>query len=170
MPEDTTVELVGANDEAVPVRGSEVRTRVRLDSPARRRVTDSLSPSADAGEARPALPDRVFLNLENVRGSSDAAAFRVYVGLGDDEDVAEHPEALAGSIAPFGVTEASEADDEHGGEGLTFVLEITALVDRMHLEGSFDVDELPVRLVPVRPVGDEADLTVGRVSIFRQGR
>ncbi len=169
MPEDTTVELVGANDEAVPVRGSEVRTRVRLDSPARRRVTDSLSPSADAGEAARALPDRVFLNLENVRGSSDAAAFRVYVGLGDDEDVAEHPEALAGSIAPFGVTEASEADDEHGGEGLTFVLEITDLVDRMHLEGSFDVDELPVRLVPVRPVGEEADLTVGRVSIFRQG-
>ena len=169
VPENENVELVGANDEAVPVRGTESRTRVRLDAPTRRRVADSLALGAHDAEAAGAR-DRVFLNLENVRGQSDAAAFRVYVGVGDDEDVTERPERLAGSIAPFGVSQASDFDDEHAGEGLTFVLEITDIVDQLQLESGFDVDDLPVRIVPVRPIGDKAELSIGRISVFRQGR
>jgi tyrosinase len=169
MPENTNVELVGANDEAVPVRGTESRTRVRLDAPTRRRVVDSLALGADDAEVAGAR-DRVFLNLENVRGQSDAAAFRVYVGVSDDEDASERPERLAGSIAPFGVSQASDFDDEHAGQGLTFVLEITDIVDQLQLESGFDVDDLPVRIVPVRPIGEKAELSIGRISVFRQGR
>jgi len=170
VPEGTNVELVGANDETVPVVGGGSRTRVRLDAPARQRVADSLSPSA-AGEVEGVgAPDRVFLNLENVRGQSDATAFSVYLAVGDEEDPAEHPERLAGSIAPFGVSQASDFDDEHVGEGLTFVLEITDIVDQLHVEGGFDVDSLPVRIVPVSPIGKESELSIGRISIFRQGR
>jgi tyrosinase len=117
-----------------------------------------------------AAPDRVFLNLENVRGQSDATAFSVYLGVGDEEDPAEHPERLAGSIAPFGVSQASDFDDEHAGQGLTFVLEITDIIDQLHLEGGFDVDSLPVRIVPVRPISRKSELSIGRISIFRQGR
>ena len=117
-----------------------------------------------------AAPDRVFLNLENVRGHSDATAFSVYLGVGDQEDPAEHPERLAGSIAPFGVSQASDFDDEHAGQGLSFVLEITDIVDRLHLEGGFDVDDLPVRIVPVRPIDRKSELSIGRISIFRQSR
>jgi tyrosinase len=170
VPEETNVELVGANDETVPVVGSESRTQVRLDAPARQRVADSLAPSAAGDVEGVAAPDRVFLNLENVRGQSDATAFRVYLGLGDEEDPAEHPERLAGSIAPFGVSQASDFGDEHAGQGLTFVLEITDIVDQLHLEGGFDVDSLPVRIVPVRPIGRKSELSIGRISIFRQGR
>ncbi|HZA32518.1 MAG TPA: tyrosinase family protein [Propionibacteriaceae bacterium] len=170
VPEETNVELVGANDETVPVVGSESRTRVRLDAPARQRVADSLAPSSAGDVERVAAPDRVFLNLENVRGQSDATAFSVYLGVGDEEDPAEHPERLAGSIAPFGVSQASDFDDEHAGQGLTFVLEITDVVDQLHLEGEFDVDSLPVRIVPVRPIRRKSELSIGRISIFRQGR
>jgi tyrosinase len=170
VPEETNVELVGANDETVPVVGSESRTQVRLDAPARQRVADSLAPSAAADVEGVAAPDRVFLNLENVRGHSDATAFRVYLGVADEEDPAEHPERLAGSIAPFGVSQASDFDDEHAGQGLTFVLEITDIIDQLHLEGGFDVDSLPVRIVPVRPIGRKSELSIGRISIFRQGR
>ncbi|GAA4401822.1 tyrosinase family protein [Fodinibacter luteus] len=171
VPEETNVELVGANDEAVPVGAAPVSSRVRLDPRARRRVADSHAGAGEADtEATPVAPDRVFLNLENVRGQSDATAFSVYVGVGDDEDPADHPELLAGSIAPFGVTQASDADDEHGGEGLTFVLEITEIVDRMPLAEGLDVDDLPVRIVPRRPVGPEGELEIGRISVFRQGR
>jgi tyrosinase len=112
----------------------------------------------------------VFLNLENVRGQSDATAFSVYVGLGDDEDPAEHPERLAGSIAPFGVSQASDFDDEHAGQGLNFVLEVTDIVNQLALEGGLDVDELPVRIVPRRPIGGKSELNIGRISIYRQGR
>ena len=173
MPEETNVELVGANDQPVPLRGREVRSQVRLDARTRRRVSDSLAPRvADAGELE-AMPDRVFINLENVRGQGDATAFSVYVGVRDDENAEDHPERLAGSIAPFGVSQASDPDDEQGGQGLTFVLEITDIVDELNLEGSFDVESLPVRLVPLRPLDEEAeedDLSIGRISIFRQGR
>ena len=90
--------------------------------------------------------------------------------VGDEEDPAEHPERLAGSIAPFGVSQASDFDDEHAGQGLTFVLEITDIVDQLHIEGGFDVDSLPVRIVPVRPIARKSELSIGRISIFRQGR
>jgi tyrosinase len=168
VPDDTEVELVGATTEPVPVRGDGAQRDVRLDSGMRRKVVASLSPTRMEMN-RQVAPDRVFLNLENVRGESDAAAFDVFVGVPDDQDAADHPDRLAGSIAPFGLRKASAADDEHAGQGLTFVLEITDIVDRLHLENSFDVDRLPVRIVPVRPVADEVGLTIGRISIFRQG-
>ena len=48
------------------------------------------------------------------------------------------------------------------------MFEVTDIVDRLHLENSFDVDSLPVRIVPVHPVADEVGLSIGRISIFRQ--
>jgi tyrosinase len=168
VPDDTEVELVGATTDPVPIRGDGAQIDVRLDSGMRRKVVASLSPTPKKMD-RQVAPDRVFLNLENVRGQSDAAAFHVYVGVPDDEDPAHHPERLAGSIAPFGLRKASTPDDEHAGQGLTFVLEITGIVDRLHLENSFDVDRLSVRIVPVHPVANEVELTIGRISVFRQG-
>ena len=155
---DVAVELVGASSGPVPVRGDSVDSSVRLDSPMRGKVTEGLL----GGRA---APDRLFLNLENVRGRSDADAFHVYVGVPDGEDPADHPDRLAGSIAPFGMRKASAPDCEHGGQGLTFVLEITGIVDAQ----AFGADTLPVRIVPVRPVADSAELSIGRISVFRQG-
>ena len=110
-----------------------------------------------AGEA--AVPDRVFLNLENIRGLNDATTFQVVVNG-----------QLAGTIALFGVRKATQADDEHGGQGLTHVLEITKLLDKLHLNDAIDTDKLDVRIVPVRPVPEEAKVSIGRISLFRQGR
>jgi tyrosinase len=93
----------------------------------------------------------------------------VYVGLPEGANPADYPQLLAGSIALFGVRKASMADGEHAGQGLNFVLEITHIVDALHLNNAFDVDHLDVRLVPVKPVPDEAQVTIGRISIFRQG-
>jgi tyrosinase len=174
VPGDTNVELVGASTQAVSISGSDVRSDVRLDSGMRRKVAASLSPQAEglAGPAAdtPPAPDRVFLNLENVRGRSHGGVFQVYVGVPDGEAPADHPELLAGSVAPFGLRRASTPNDEHAGQGQTFVLEITDIVDHLHLSDSFDVERLPVRIVPMHPVSDEAPITVGRISIFRQGR
>jgi tyrosinase len=94
----------------------------------------------------------------------------VYVGLPDGANPADHPELLAGSIALFGVRKATLVDEEHAGKGLTFVLEITNIVDALHLKNALDVDSLNVRIVPVKPVPEDAQISIGRVSIFRQGR
>jgi tyrosinase len=161
------VELVGANQASLSVQGSEVRTSVQLDRGVRSKVSASL---AMAPQAAAPAPDRVFLNLENVRGLVDSTAFHVYVALPDSANPADHPELLAGSVALFGARKASIADEEHGGQGLTFVLEITRIVDSLHLNQAFDVDSLPVRIVPVKPVPADAQVSIGRVSIFRQGQ
>ena len=118
--------------------------------------------------AKPSTPDRVFLNLENVRGLNDATAFNVYINLPDGEDPAKHPEHLAGSVALFGVRKASLVNEEHAGDGLTFVLEISHVIDTLHLAGAQNLAHLDVRLVPQRPVPESAQISIGRISVFRQ--
>ncbi len=164
VPTGKNVELVGANKAALPISGSEAQTSVQLDAGVRRKVSASLTAAI-----RTPTPDRVFLNLENVRGLSDANAFHVYVGLPPGASPADHPEFLAGSVALFGVRKASVADEEHAGHGLTFVLDITNIVDSLHLSNKLDVNSLDVRIVPINPIPAEDQVSIGRVSIFRQG-
>jgi tyrosinase len=94
----------------------------------------------------------------------------VYIGLPENAKPADHPENLAGTVALFGVRKASDPEGEHGGQGLNFVLDISNIVDSMHMRNALSTDSLDVRIVPVKPVPDEAQITVGRVSIFRQGK
>jgi tyrosinase len=137
-----------------------------LDAAVQRKVITSLQTAATA--EKPA-PDRIFLNLENVRGLNDATAFSVYINLPEGDDPARHPELLAGSIALFGVRKATLADGQHAGNGLTFVLEITHVIDALHLAGALNLSQLRIRLVPVKPVSEAAQISIGRISIFRQG-
>jgi len=167
LPSDQNVELLGANQETVNVQ-SPATSQVRLD-PAMRQKAAARLPTPGAVAPTAAASDRVFLNLENVRGQSDASAFRVYVGVPDGEDPAAHPDRLAGTISPFGMRKASLPDSEHTGQGLTYVLDITKIASQLHAEGSFDADRVPVQLVPLRPLPDEQKVSIGRISVFRQG-
>ena len=160
-----TVELLGANNESLRVIGAEAGTSVTLDAAVQRKVSNSLETAGAAG--KPA-PDRIFLNLENVRGLNDATAFSVYINVPEGEQPAQHPELLAGSIALFGVRKATLADGEHAGDGLTFVFEITHIIDVLHLAGALNVSQLRVQLIPIKPVPEAAQISVGRISIFRQ--
>lgn len=157
------VELLGAYGQRMSIVGKEARARVTLDNTVKQKVTASL---AAASQAKP--PDRVFLNLENVRGVNDAAVFNVYINAPEGDDPAKHPECKAGSIALFGVRKATLKDGEHSGNGLTFVLEITDIVDRLHLAGALDAGHLDVRLVPRNPLSESAQVSIGRISVFRQ--
>jgi tyrosinase len=157
-------ELVGASQEAIPVKGAGASAAVRLDPAVRRKVSTSLARAAET-----AAPDRVYLNLENVRGTRNASVLSVFINLPEGAKPGEHPELLAGSVALFGLRSASVKDDKHGGEGLNFLLDITKVVDTLHLRNALDTDALQVRIVPNRPVPDEANITIGRISIYRQG-
>jgi tyrosinase len=167
-PMAKTVELLGANKQSIRLSGTEARSSVSLDSAVQQKVSAGLRAMATTAAASAKAPDRIFLNLENVRGLSDATAFNVYVNLPDGADPAKYPDNLAGSIALFGVRKASVANAKHAGNGLTFVLEITHVIDKLHLAGAFDANQLHVRLVPLRPVPDEAQISIEGISIFRQ--
>jgi tyrosinase len=159
------VELVGASQGPVAIQGSEVRTTVKLDTGVRRKVSASLAAAAETAQ-----PDRVFLNLENVRGTQDASVLQVYINLPEGANPSDHPELLAGAVGLFGLRRATFKDGLHGGQGLNFVLEITHIIDALHLDHSLGADSLQVRIVPHQPVPEKAEITVGRISIYRQGQ
>ena len=103
-----------------------------------------------------------------MRGISDATAFNVYINVPEGENPANHPDHLAGSVALFGVRKASAADDKHAGDGLTYVLDISGIIDRLHLSRAIEAGQIHVLLVPRNPVADEAQISIGRISVFRQ--
>jgi tyrosinase len=157
-------ELVGATQQAVPITGAGATTTVRLAPAVQRKVTESL---ATADSRHP--PDRLFLQLENVLGTHDASVLSVYINLPENEPPAAHPELLAGSVGLFGLRRASTVDAPHGGQGLTFVLELTDIVDRLHVRNAIDEGALKVTIVPHQPMPEPAEVTVGRISMYRQG-
>lgn len=146
-------ELVGAHDGALQIKSSGARASVRLDPDVRGKVSASLAAASEAD-----VPDQVYLQLENVRGTRDSYKLNVSVN--------QHN---AGSVALFGLRKATLKDGEHGGEGLTFVLDITNIIDNLFLVNALDAGSLDVRIVPNQAVPDSADITVGRVSVYRQG-
>jgi tyrosinase len=162
----TTVELLGANNRSIRLSGTEASTSVALDAAVQNKLSSNLR---SALSPTPTVPDRVFLNLENVRGISDATIFDVYINLPDGANPANYPRNLAGNVSLFGVRKASIVDDTHAGDGLTFVLEISDVIDRLHLSGALSAGQLHVKLVPRHPVPDEAQISIGRISVFRQG-
>lgn len=172
-PEGTPVsgpaELVGANEAPVQLTAQTAETQVRLDRPTTAKVANSLRAFAVA-EAVPgtAEPDRIYLNLENVRSEAGSGAYDVYVALPTGADPAAHPENLAGTLSLFGVKEATVASGPHAGNGVTTVLDITDIVDRLHLQQQLDVEHLPVRFVPTEGLPSGHTVSVGRVSIYRQ--
>ena len=162
MTDGKDVEIVGASERGLPIVGTESATDVRLDKQVRQKVVAARVQRSAAGE-------RVLLNLENVTGLSDATIFKVYLNLPDGSSPDDHPELLAGSIGLFGVRSASDGEDEHGGQGLDYVLDVTKIVNALSLQGKFDVDHVAVRVVPLRPVEAESRINIGRISIAVQG-
>ncbi len=162
-PEQEDVELLGANEAPMPVVGASASADVQLKDNVRTKLSAS-----SAMRAASVLPDRVFLNLENVTGRNDAAVFNIYINVPAGQDPAQHPERKAGSISLFGVSSASNPDRGHAGEGISFVLEISAIVDQLHLGDELTAGKLHVQLVPLRPVSAEANIRIGRISVYRQ--
>ncbi|MCP3396488.1 tyrosinase family protein [Bradyrhizobium sp. CCGB20] len=166
MPKSTgaAIEVVGASAHALPVAGKGAETSVQLDTHMHAKVAGRLA----AGPAPGARAEQVFLNLENVRGYSDATVLQVYMQFAG-KDGAPTIERQVGSIGLFGVTKATETDAGHTGDGLSYVLNITK--PYQEFAGSVNVDpaKVGVRLQAVAPVQQSADVSVGRISIVRQG-
>ena len=161
LPKQT--ELLGANEGPLRIQGPVTHTSVRLDSAVRRKVVESL---ANASET--ALPDNVYLKVENVHGNFDASVLGVYVNLPENTAPRDRRKFLAGNLALFGLRRASVEDGQHGGQGLTFLLDITRIFDELYVANALDVGSLRVSLLPSRALPAETEITVGRISLYRQ--
>ena len=161
-------ELVGANSSVVRLSNDGVETKIPLDNTVRRKLTATMDTHTFSMTA-PHAPDRVYLNLENIKSPSDAAAFDVYVNLPKDADPKKHPELFAGTVSMFGARKASASDGPRGGNGLSASLNITHIVDKMHQDKTLSGD-ISVKLVSSVPGASSDKISIGRISIYRQGQ
>jgi tyrosinase len=135
----------------------------------RRTTVDIPLAAAVAGIAPEAAPSRWLLRVEDVTGTDPGApAYEVYLNLPPDERPADHPERRAGTIASFGIPEASRPDAEHGGVGITDVFDVTQVVQTLQDEDG-GIDGIAVTIVPADLDGeaeDGGDVHAGRVSLY----
>jgi tyrosinase len=163
MPSQDKVEMIGASDTGLAIAG-EAAARATVKTEAGQ--LESLRSSFTEAVSSASSPDRVFLNLENVTGLHDAVILKVYLGRAGAAE--EGPGRLAGSISLFGVSQASDPEGKHAGNGINYNLEVTDIVDQLHLEDGFDVNELAVDVVPLESVPEAARIRIGRISLYRQ--
>jgi tyrosinase len=161
-----TAELVGANQSVVRLNDATVETKVQLDSAVRNNLAASLRVESLA-VAAPREPDRVYLNLENIKSPTDAAVIYVYVNLPAGAKPEDHPESFAGAVSLFGASKSTASDGTHGGNGISESLDITRIVDALHVTDALG-PELTVQFVAGSP-GAMDNVTIDRVSVYRQG-
>jgi tyrosinase len=139
--------LAGATEGSIPLGTETTSARIPISAPAQNVL-------ASVGESG---GKRVFLNIENITGHGPPGSYKVYVNVPEGEDPADHPDYFVGTLPLFGLSEASGEDDEHGGSGLTHVLEITDLVGKLQSRGKWNDSDVDVKFVPLR---------LGRVSVY----
>lgn len=151
MAQGKNSELIGANDGSLKLDGAGLNTTVKLDRSLRKNITEKLMRASVSN-----IPDKVYLEIKNVTGKVDANMLTVSVN--------GH---VAGHISLFGLMGASLKDGHHGGSGMNFTLDITDIVDDLHLNNALDADELDVSIFPGNMPDDES-ITVGRINVFRE--
>lgn len=146
--------LVGANAETVTVGTETIATPVQLDR-------------AEADIAGDPIEQRVFLNLENVRGASPSGVLNVLISVPAQGAMpASAPEQVK-SVALFGLAKASSPDRAHGGNGISIALDITDIAKQLAHGGGGVLEQLLVHLE--QPGGGERPpITVERVSVYKQ--
>jgi tyrosinase len=111
----------------------------------------AMSEPADLGLAEGVAGERLILRLEGITGSIAAPAYDVYLNVPDGESPTNYPERRAGTLATFGVSEASRRTPENAGEGLNAVFDITDVRDALADAGQWDPANLKVAFVPLVP-------------------
>jgi tyrosinase len=144
-------ELIGGNAGVLALKSGETQATVRLDTPSWTKVSESLRSASLAK-----LPDEVFLQLENVRGTNNSNFLSVFVNG-----------KFINSVALFGIRMASLQGGAHGGAGLTFTFNITNVVDDLHLNGDIDLNALNVVIKTKNDLPADNDITIDKISVYR---
>ncbi len=154
-------ELLGSNPGELEIKDSGASTAVRLSAEGQRRLSELIGGSSAAESS-----GGVYLGLENIRGTFDAAVLNTYIDLPEDARAADHRNLLAESVALYGLRRATILGGENAGQGLTFILEISRILIELLASKSLNAEEIRVSVMPDRPLPDSITIVIGRVSIF----
>lgn len=153
MSRNKKSELVGASGNTVVLNSGATQTTVKLDTTGWRTVKNSLEKASAISQ-----PDDVYLVLENVTGTNNSNILSVFIN-----------NELVRSVSLFGIRMASMKNSAHGGSGLTFKFNITAIVDELHLNNNIDLESLNVQIRTKNPIPKDSEVVVGRISVYRSG-
>jgi tyrosinase len=159
-------ELIGASAGEVRIAGR-TSAEVRLDAAGVGTLRAGLARATASGDT-PREPPRVFLKVEGVRGTADAAVYHVYIDLPPNGRPADFPDRLAGALSLFGISDASDRGGPAAGNGFNQVFEISEIVDALHLSGD-DLARLDVQFIPSNPLSEASTFAVRRLSVFKLG-
>jgi tyrosinase len=152
--------LLGSNKKAIKVGKGAAATQIRLSAPSpRARMADA---DADAS------PRRIFVFLENIKGSTPSASLTVSVGLPGRGARAQAQRELVKTVVLFGLAKASmDAGAGHAGDGLSVAVDATDAVAKLTGAAGALPSDLEVTIEQQRPLAG-ADVTVGKVSVVSQ--
>ncbi|KAB8044676.1 tyrosinase family protein [Janthinobacterium aquaticum] len=164
MPQPRAAELLGANFGPLEIsKAGSASVDVTLHPVVQKSMLKSLQFASVN-----ALPDQLYLKLENVRGTQDATVLRVYVDLPPQADQDTRRSQFVGSVGLFGLRRASVKDGAHVGAGLTFILDISRFVDTLFIENRLSAETIRVNVETASGAAQPSPIEVGRVSIYRQ--
>lgn len=130
-------------------------TIVNLTSQAQQKLAGRL-----AGVCAETRSGRVYIRLENIRGTHDATVLNAYIS--GRKSARGQPKLLAGTVGLYGLGTAS-IQNATGLGGLTLLLDVTtALID---LAAAGSLDAICVTIAPARAVRQAMPIIVGRISI-----
>lgn len=159
----SSAELIGSRDDRTIIEGGIVNVSISLD----RRTIAKTARSFESLTQTRLEPDRIYLNLQNIQGSNDAAIFEVYIDLPNDTVPNDQPDFLGGVVSLFGVSGKSRVDGRND-SGLIKVIDITPIVDRLHISGRLRHDSLSLQIVPTSDIRPDDAISIGRVSVYRR--
>ncbi len=139
--------LAGANEGSIDVGSSSVRSRIAM-------VARPASVGAVGGE-------RVYLNLEGVKGSGASGVLSVTLTVPGGNPANADPSETK-TFAFFGLANATSAAGPHAGSGVSATVDITDVARRLQADGPLGEIEAHV----AQPGGAGGTITVDRISIY----
>jgi hypothetical protein len=159
FPEDA--EFLGATSQELRVSGDGAHT---FSSLADERPRQLLARLADTSTEH--LAHHIYLALEKIRGTFDAAVLSVFLNLPEDALPGESRQLLIGSEALYGLRRASIQHGKNTGEGLTSIMDATRVIGRLVAARSFDPGKIRITIVPQESLPEGVMITIARIVFF----
>ncbi|WP_439486494.1 tyrosinase family protein [Blastomonas fulva] len=159
--DNQTVEVIGASAPLM-VGSAPVATEVEVDLPAAKAAVSSMGVTEPGEQV-----SRLYLALEAVKSRIPSGILDIYFGIPAGADPADHADRQVGSVALFGLNVASRPDGPHGGNGLSYTIDVTDQAEQFAAvaagEGKLGV------VVQLRDThtGD-GEITIGRISLLKR--
>ena len=160
--ESQTVEVIGASAQPVQVSTRAAVAEVMVDTQTANAAVSSMGAIAPGEEV-----SRLYLAFESVRGDLPSGMLDVFLDLPAGATPQEEAAKQVGSVALFGLNVASKLDGAHGGNGLSYTIDITDQAERFAAAGLGD-GLLRVTLRTRAGHSGDVPITVGRVSLLKR--